>query len=148
MIVGISVSFALIALTILIHYEVLRQTSSKLVDFPIPARARILVVLTVATASHILHIVLYALAYLWLHANGQYGDIGGAETLSFAEAFYFSISSYTTLGIGDLFPHGALRIISGFEALNGLVMVGWTASFTYLAMEKFWHLSDDDEGSS
>ncbi|WP_209348211.1 potassium channel family protein [Pontixanthobacter sp. CEM42] len=145
MFIGLTISLVLIGLTILIHYEVLRQTSIRLVDLPIPARARILVVLTVATASHTLHIVLYAMVYMWLHANGQYGDIGGSEKLDFAEAFYFSITSYTTLGIGDLFPHGALRTISGLEALNGLVMVGWTASYTYLAMEKFWHLSDDDD---
>ena len=59
----------------------------------------------------------------------------------FDDAFYFSITSYTTLGIGDLYPTGALRIISGIEALNGLVMAGWTASLTYLYMEKFWHLA-------
>jgi hypothetical protein len=44
------------------------------------------------------------------------------------------------LGIGDLYPTGALRIISGIEALNGLVMVGWSASMTYIYMEKFWHI--------
>jgi hypothetical protein len=50
------------------------------------------------------------------------------------------MTCYTTLGIGDLYPTGALRILSGVEALNGLVMVGWTASLTYLYMEKFWKL--------
>jgi len=140
MIVGFALSLVLIAVTILIHYEVLRLTSLGLVELAIPVHARILVVLTTSIASHCIHITLYALAYMALHRLGGYGTIGGAEQLSFLDAFYFSITSYTTLGIGDLFPHGALRIISGFEALNGLVMVGWTASMTYLAMEKFWRL--------
>ena len=61
----------------------------------------------------------------------------------FADVFYFSITTYTTLGIGDLFPHGAIRIVSGMEALNGLVMVGWTASFTYLKMERYWQVPEE-----
>ena len=64
----------------------------------------------------------------------------GPHSGVFNDAFYFAITSYTTLGIGDLYPTGAFRIISGIEALNGLVMVGWSASMTYLYMEKFWHL--------
>jgi hypothetical protein len=30
------------------------------------------------------------------------------------------------------------RLISGTEALTGLVMIAWTASFTYLLMERYW----------
>ena len=52
--------------------------------------------------------------------------------------FYFSIASYTTLGIGDILPHGNIRIVAGLEALNGLVLVAWSASFTYLIMERLW----------
>jgi hypothetical protein len=29
------------------------------------------------------------------------------------------------------------------EALVGLLMIGWSASFTYLAMEKFWPMHGD-----
>jgi hypothetical protein len=52
--------------------------------------------------------------------------------------YYLSLSSYTTLGIGDIYPTGPLRVIAGIEALNGLVLIGWSASFTYLTMERFW----------
>ena len=31
-----------------------------------------------------------------------------------------------------------MRLLTGIEALNGLVLIGWSASFTYLAMEEFW----------
>jgi hypothetical protein len=29
-------------------------------------------------------------------------------------------------------------MIAGVEALVGLLMIGWSASFTYLMMERFW----------
>lgn len=94
-----------------------------------------------AMISHLLQILAYAYVYFrMVHAAQGWGTIYGDGHLSFADAFYFSITSYTTLGIGDLFPKGPIRLISGIEALNGLVMVTWTASFTYIVMEKFWHL--------
>lgn len=96
--------------------------------------------LVAALSSHMIHALLYALAYLGLEEIGGFGTIGGERGHSLEDAFYFSITSYTTLGIGHLFPTGALRIISGVEALNGLVMVGWTASVTFIYMEKFWHI--------
>ena len=31
-----------------------------------------------------------------------------------------------------------MRLVAGVESLNGLVLIGWSASFTYLTMEEFW----------
>ena len=130
----------LVASTIAIHYEVLRYTSNNLAHLRVPPRMRIIIILTAALISHVIHCLIYAFAYLGLERIGGFGSIYGGVKHSVGDAFYFSITSYTTLGIGDLVPIGAMRIISGVEALNGLVMVGWTASMTYLYMEKFWHL--------
>jgi len=63
---------------------------------------------------------------------------------SFENCLYFSAETYTSLGFGDLTPAGPLRLLSGVEALNGLVLIGWSASFTYIAMERFWNLSPAD----
>lgn len=134
------IALLLIAATIAIHYEVLRVTSLRLTHLRIPPRMRIIIVLIAALASHLLHVLLYAITFLFLEDIGGFGTIDGDRGHSLEDAFYFSITSYTTLGIGDLVPTGELRVISGTEALNGLVMVGWTASMTYLYMEKFWHL--------
>ena len=49
---------------------------------------------------------------------------------------YFSSETCTTLGFGDIYPTGSLRLICGFESLAGLLMVSWTASFTYLEMRR------------
>ena len=42
------------------------------------------------------------------------------------------------LGFGDVVPIGAIRLLAGTEALNGLLMIGWTASYAYITMERFW----------
>ena len=46
--------------------------------------------------------------------------------------------SYTTVGFGDVTPVGPIRFMAATEALTGLVLITWSASFTYLEMERFW----------
>jgi hypothetical protein len=71
---------------------------------------------------------------------GGMGSIPGKFVGGFYDYLYFSTVSYTSLGIGDLYPTGVLQLLTGVESLIGLVMIAWTGSFTYLAMEKFWSL--------
>ncbi len=68
------------------------------------------------------------------------GDFAGMAQHDFVDYVYFSIVAYSTLGLGDVAPIGGIRLIAGVESLNGLVLVGWSASFTYLVMEAFWPL--------
>jgi uncharacterized membrane protein len=35
-------------------------------------------------------------------------------------------------------PVGAIRILAGVEALTGLVLVAWSASFAFLQMQRHW----------
>ena len=48
---------------------------------------------------------------------------------SFVDFFYFSITTYTTLGIGDVYPLGNMRIVVGLQSLVGLMLIAWTATF-------------------
>jgi hypothetical protein len=64
--------------------------------------------------------------------------MGKTTSLPFARCVYFSAETYTSLGYGDVVPHGDLRLLAGMEALNGLLLIGWTASYTYISMERLW----------
>ena len=57
--------------------------------------------------------------------------------------FYYSAVVYTTLGFGDIIPIGPTKILTGFEALIGLGFITWSASFTFLEMQRYWR---DDSG--
>ena len=133
-------SALLIAATIFIHYETLRLTAMGATDLHVHPRMRLWMMLGGAMLSHLIHIALYAGAYLVMEFELGVGAIEGPDSGSFNDAFYFSIVCYTTLGFGDVYPSGQLRLLSGIEALNGLVMVTWTASMTYLHMERFWKM--------
>jgi hypothetical protein len=49
-----------------------------------------------------------------------------------------SAMTYTTVGFGDVVPVGAIRFVAGLEALTGLVMITWSASYTFLEMQRDW----------
>lgn len=128
----------LVALATVLHYEALRNVNARLPSLYIARRAKLLVVVFAAMIAHIFEIGLYAIA---LYILGNFAGIGSfAEPHSFSPmtCLFFSAEAYTSLGFGDLILVGPIRLLAGVEALNGLVLIGWTASYTYIAMERFW----------
>ncbi len=129
----------LTAVCVLLHYETLRLLNDRLARTNIiSARTKVLVAMVGAMASHVLQIVVFALAYYLLRDKVGLGGFGGDFQNTPMTFFYFSSQTYTTLGFGDIYPTGQLRLICGIESLIGLLMVSWTASFTYLEMRRYW----------
>jgi hypothetical protein len=51
---------------------------------------------------------------------------------------YYSAANYTAVGNSNIHPFGPIRSIIVSETLAGLMMIAWSASFTYLKMEEIW----------
>ncbi len=128
----------LVFLTVTTHYEVLRLISEIIPKLKIPPRFRILVVIYGAFFAHTVEVLVFACAYYLLTNHLAIGSFHGLQNSDFFSFFYFSAVVYTSLGFGDILPHGHMRLLAGAEALLGLLMIGWSASFTYLMMEKVW----------
>jgi len=133
----------LVALTTVLHYEVLGGLNAILPRLRIPDRTRLLVVMLGSFCAHAAEILLYGLALYAVVRFAQVGTLQGGTGFSLANCLYFSAETYTSLGFGDLTPSGPTRLLAGVEALNGLLLIGWSASFTYLAMERFWKRRPD-----
>jgi voltage-gated potassium channel Kch len=138
MIVVASVCALLVVVTVVIHYEVLHGLSTFLPAMRVASRGKLLVVIFATFLAHAAEIVLYALAIYALVRYVRLGALGEASRFSLSAALYFSAETYTSLGYGDVVPTGDLRLLAGVEALNGLLLIGWSASYTYIAMERFW----------
>jgi len=138
---------ALIALTTVIHYETLRKLHDSLPRLRIPRRTKLLVVIFSAFVAHGLEIALYGVTFYTLVHFVDGGSLNGPGGFSLLNCLYFSGETYTSLGFGDVIPAGPIRLLAGAEALNGLLLVGWSASFTYIAMERFWGAGDPDQPS-
>lgn len=135
-------TLVLVSATVLIHYEVLRWTNRLVPELALSTRTRILVVIGSILFAHLAEICVFALAYFMMHDRLGLGSIAGEVSGRWLDFFYFSASTYTTLGVGDVVPTGALRVVAGVESLTGLVLIGWSASYTYLTMQQSW----DDSG--
>jgi hypothetical protein len=129
------VTMLLVALSVMVHYEVVYR-----IFLFMPSRSRrprvgIIWSILLALVAHISEIMIFATGYYGLILAKDYGTFDGLVTPDFLVCVYYSFVTYTTLGFGDLIPTGPLRFLTGIEALTGLVLITWTASCMYLQME-------------
>jgi hypothetical protein len=128
----------LLTATTFVHYEVLRLLSVGLPALHMPARPKLIVVIFGTSIAHAIEILLYGAAFYLLAGYLGAGTLGDPAHLTFARCLYFSAETYSSLGYGDIVPTGDLRLLAGMEALNGLLLIGWTASYTYISMARLW----------
>ena len=101
-------------------------------------RPAMLVVMLSLFALHTVEVSLYAVAIRILAGIEGAPAIAGELARDWSDYLYFSFTSYSSLGIGDVYPRGGVRLLTGIEALNGLMMIAWSASYSYLIMERLW----------
>ena len=82
---------------------------------------------------HVVEITVWALTYRALPA------ITELETME--KALYFSMVTFTTLGYGDITLGPEWRVLSGIEAMNGIVLFGWTTALLFSVLQRTWVLS-------
>lgn len=84
----------------------------------------------VLISLHAVQIAVWAFAYRQLLPDG--------ELPSFEAALYFSFVTFTTLGYGDITLSEGWRLLSGIQALNGILLVGWTTAYLFAAVQRTW----------
>jgi hypothetical protein len=134
------------ALAVLVHYEGLTLLSRGLRRLPGRPRPRILVLILSLLVLHSVSIWLFGLAFYGAEAWGGLGAVRSLHPEVAAggvlDHVYFSAVVYTTVGFGEIVPRGALRALVGAEAITGLTLITWSASYTYLEMQQFWREGD------
>ena len=65
-------------------------------------------------------------------ALGRIEEMSGEASTDF---WYYSFVVFTSLGFGDLTPHGSIRMLTALETLTGLILIAWTASFFIVQMQ-------------
>ncbi len=78
---------------------------------------------------HIAEVVLWATAY-WTFVPD--------ELESFEEATYFSFVTFTSLGYGDITLSSKWRLLSGIEALNGILLAGFSTALLFGVLARAW----------
>ena len=128
------------ALVVVIHYEGLHALARRYGGrAPRRDHRAMLRIIFALLALHVVEIWCYGLAYWGLVMIPDTGFVHGEHGMDrLFDAVYFSAATYSTVGFGDLSPVGAIRLMSGVEAMTGLLLITWSASFTYLEMSRLW----------
>ena len=129
-------TIAIVGCCVLLHYESLRLLQH-LFGNTRRHRTGVLFCMFGLLIAHIAEIWIFGLGY-W--ASVYWLGIGTITPPleEWLDAIYFSAMVYTTVGFGDLLPSGALRLLVSGEALTGLALITWSASFTFLQMQRLW----------
>ena len=80
--------------------------------------------------KHYIDIILWAVAY-WIFA-------GAEHFTNFEDAVYFSSVTYTTLGYGDVTLSDNWRLLCGIQAMNGVLLFGWSTAILFYLVQRFW----------
>ena len=138
MFITLLITAFIVGLSFLIHFEALRWLAAFLLSTHGRFRMSLLVCMLGAMVAHVIEIWVFGVGYWYLTESGQFGSLEGGFTHTLADCGYYSFVTYTTLGFGDLIPKGPVRFLTGMEALTGLLLITWTASFMYIQMQQGW----------
>lgn len=133
-----AVTIVTTVLVIMLHYEVLNGLYRFLPKLSHNRRPRMVLLIGVIILVHVIEIWMFGLVYWWLLQDHSLGAITGVVTVELFDCIYFSATTFTTVGYGDVALTGAIRMLAGTEALAGLVMITWSASFTITEMRREW----------
>tara|TARA_B100000686_G_scaffold343718_1_gene425033 strand:- start:1996 stop:2466 length:471 start_codon:yes stop_codon:yes gene_type:complete len=136
--VAIFISIALVLLTTSIFYEILGVVLRIIAKRNLRNRPLMFFLVVAIFSAHTVAVWIYGTVYwVMVHTFGA-EPLSGIAHDNFFGYIYFSAATYSSLGIGDVFPHGAMQFITGVQVLNGLVLIGWSVMVTYFAVQKLW----------
>ncbi len=135
-------NFILVVLVVGLHYEVLHRIALWVPLLRVVPHFRILFGVLGTVVAHVAEVCVFAFAYFKLGKVEGWGGLEGSLQGGFLDNVYFSFTTYTTLGFGDITPIGELRYVAAMEVLVGLILIAWTASFLYFQIQTQWMLDE------
>ena len=137
--VVVLITAAVVCVCVLVHYEVLNALSRRLATLEGRCRRRVLFGIFGVLSVHVAEIRIFGAAYVLLSILSPAFRRGARDS--------GPVRAQSHLFFGNDIHDGWLwRRLSdrtnsfsgGTEALTGLVLITWSASFTFLEMARFW----------
>lgn len=132
------INVAIVCLVVVLHNAVLIRLSGLLSKMRQSQHFRLIVAVLGCLTAHALEVWLFAVPYYLMHSADGWGELLGNFNGSLLDCVYFSFTTFTTLGYGDIQALGPLRYLTGIEGLTGLVLITWSASFLFVEMQRYW----------
>ena len=123
------VAFGIVAVCLLLHVATIVSLADWMLDRREKAKREMgtfgymLLLLVAFSIIIILHMVEIAIWASFYFVRSLFQD--------FETAFYFSITSYTTIGFGDVVLPRAWRMLGGIEGVTGVLLCGLSTAFVF-----------------
>ena len=131
-------ALVLVAAVVVVHFRALQFLSTWQKEGHASGHRKILLIIFGLIAAHVVEAAIFAAGF-WIGVHVlKIGTFTGTRVMDVRDFFYFSLETYTTQGVGDVYPVGALRLIASLEPVAGLILIGWSTSFTFLMMGRDW----------
>ena len=92
----------------------------------------LLIIFTAILSLHIAEMLLWAGFYSWQGALPH-----------FETSFYYSASSFTTVGYGDIVLSRSWRLEGVTESLTGVLLLGWSAAYFFSVVSRLFEIRGD-----
>ena len=125
---------ALILSTVLVHavsLDLIYRWVLK-IQTPFAVRWRSFIYALVVLGVFLAHVI-----EIWIWALFYYFQASILELPTLESALYFSASTFTTVGFGDLVLSEEWRLLSSFESVNGMILFGWSTAFIFEVVRHF-----------
>ena len=132
MLVQIALGAGMIVITTLIQGVFTMSGIERLREHVDHHPSRSLLPSTLKLSVFVMWLFLATVLEVWVWAL-LYVVLGAIESLE--KAVYFSTVTFTTLGFGDITLEERWRLLSSFEAANGLLMFGWSTALVFVAVQ-------------
>jgi hypothetical protein len=83
------------------------------------------------TLIHVVHSLIWAFCYSFIPQTAS-------QFSNFSETIYFSMVTFTTLGYGDISLISDWRLLSGLEAINGIMLIGWSTAMMFSLIQNIY----------
>jgi len=127
LVIGITITIQAYGTRFWLNYILNQNHVSTLVRFD-----RRVVKLMIMTALFLLSLnfleaMIWGVTYYLLPGITEFQDL--------EKAIYFSLVTFTTLGYGEITIGSSNRILAGFEAMSGVLLLGWTTAMMFSMLQ-------------
>ena len=113
--VAAAVSVGLISFCVAVFYEIMAHVWLALTRLEGHPRTQIFVTVMASFVGHTIAVWAFGIAYYGLSHWFQFGNLEGKIDHDLFDYVYFSVVSYSSLGLGDVYPTGGLQLLVGVD---------------------------------
>jgi hypothetical protein len=136
MLAEVSVAFVILAICVVIHTSVLLVFAKWMLRHLAESQRRLtkhgvllILVFFIVIVLHMLETALWASFYYW---QSLFPD--------FETSLYFSLTSYTTIGFGDVVLPQKWRLLGAMEGISGVLLCGLSTAFIFAVVNLLFRL--------